>query len=110
MPIKPKAGNGSLKNLYGSLGRWKNLASLSLYLRIMERFKQPAVTQIPAMLPAYHRSLALHVELVEKLRSHSTTFEEARNVIDQWAQQPCLEEEGWDSAWEDLCAAEVERW
>jgi hypothetical protein len=56
--------------------------------------------QIPAILPLYHRSLALHLELVGKFRSHSITFEEA---INQWAQQAWLEEEGWNSAWEDLC-------
>jgi hypothetical protein len=69
-----------------------------------------AVTRIPAILPAYHRSLALHVELVNKLRSHSITFEESRDAINQWAQQPWIEEDGWNSAWEDLCAAEIERW
>jgi hypothetical protein len=52
------------------------------------------VARILTILPLYHRSLALHLELVEKL----LTFEESRNAIDQRAQQPCFEDEGWNSA------------
>ncbi|CAA7267930.1 unnamed protein product [Cyclocybe aegerita] len=68
------------------------------------------VTRIPAVIPPYHRSLALHVELVDKLRPHSLTFEDSRNIIKQWAEQPWLQDDGWAAAWEDLCEAEVERW
>ena len=68
------------------------------------------VTRIPQVLPLYHRSLTHHTELVDKLRSHSITFEDSRDVINEWAQQPWLEEGGWDTAWEDLCEAEVEKW
>jgi len=67
------------------------------------------VTRIPEILPLYHRSLTLHAELVDKLRSHSITFEDSRDVINEWVQQPWLEG-GWDAAWEDLCEAEVEKW
>ena len=68
------------------------------------------VTQIPAVLPPYHKSLAFHVELVDKLRNHSVSFEDSRDAINKWAEQPWLGDEGWNAAWEDLCEAEVERW
>lgn len=69
-----------------------------------------SVTRIPAILPPYHRSLALHVELVDKLRSHSISFADSRDAINEWAQQPWLATSGWNTAWEDLCEVEVERW
>jgi hypothetical protein len=62
-----------------------------------------------AILPQCHRSLALHLELVAKRRSHSITFKESRNVLNRWAEQLWLEE-GQNSAWEDLCTADLERW
>ncbi|GLB35127.1 hypothetical protein LshimejAT787_0206920 [Lyophyllum shimeji] len=72
----------------------------------LERF----VSSVPALLVPYHRSLNLHIELVNKLRTHSISFEDSRTVISKWVQQPWLEEEGWDAKWEDVCATEVERW
>ncbi|KAF7338654.1 hypothetical protein MVEN_02091900 [Mycena venus] len=68
------------------------------------------VTTIPGVLVPYHRSLATHSELVDILRSHSVSFEDARDALAKWAEQPWLEDDGWDAVWEDLCAAEVERW
>jgi hypothetical protein len=58
----------------------------------------------------YHRSLEQHAELAERLRSHSITFEESRDVANQWMEEPDLEEEGWDAKWEDLCIAEIDKW
>lgn len=68
------------------------------------------VTRIPEIVKSYHRSLTLHIELVDKLRSHSTTFEDSREIVNKWAEQPWLEGTGWEAAWEDICEAEVERW
>ncbi|KAF9472779.1 hypothetical protein BDN70DRAFT_886600 [Pholiota conissans] len=68
------------------------------------------VTRIPAVLKPYHRSLAMHMEVVDELRSHSITFEKSRDAINKWIEQPCLESGSWEVAWEDICEAEVERW
>jgi hypothetical protein len=68
------------------------------------------VTRIPAILPRYHRSLALHVELVDGLRSHSVSFEDSRDAINEWVQQSWLANGGWNAAWEDLCEVEIEKW
>ncbi|KAG5716264.1 hypothetical protein E4T56_gene10615 [Termitomyces sp. T112] len=68
------------------------------------------VTSVSSILIPYHRSLDLHIELVNSLRSHSISFQESRDIILKWAQQPWLQEDGWDARWEDICAAEVERW
>ena len=69
-----------------------------------------AASSIPEILMPYHRSLEMHTELVQSLRSHSTAFEASRVAIAQWVAQPYLEEGSWDATWEDLCEAEVERW
>ncbi|KAJ7168170.1 hypothetical protein C8R43DRAFT_140289 [Mycena crocata] len=68
------------------------------------------VTSIPSLLIPYHRSLNTHLELVDILRSHSVSFEDARDALAKWAEQPWLEDAGWEAEWDDLCAAEVERW
>lgn len=68
------------------------------------------VTSVSSILIPYHRSLNLHIELVNSLRSHSISFQESRDMILKWAQQPWLQEDGWDAKWEDICVAEVERW
>ncbi|KAA1474887.1 hypothetical protein DENSPDRAFT_394263 [Dentipellis sp. KUC8613] len=68
------------------------------------------VTRIPDILHPYHRSLRLHGELVNSLRSHSVSFEVSRDAMARWVEQPWLEEDGWDGKWEDLCSAEIERW
>ncbi|THH04697.1 hypothetical protein EW145_g5332 [Phellinidium pouzarii] len=67
-------------------------------------------TEIPRLLPPYHRSLQLQIELVESLRSHSLSFEESQKIILKWIGQPHLEADEWVSEWEDLCAVEIERW
>ncbi|KIK06624.1 hypothetical protein K443DRAFT_129889 [Laccaria amethystina LaAM-08-1] len=68
------------------------------------------VISIPSILPAYHRSLNLHIELVNLLRSHSVPFDESRAAVSKWVEQPFLEDSGWQAEWEDICVAEVERW
>ncbi|KAF4569496.1 hypothetical protein EYR36_009288 [Pleurotus pulmonarius] len=68
------------------------------------------VVSIPSVLPAYNRSLYECKNIVDTLRSHTTTFEVSREAINRWVQQPWLEEFGWDANWEELCAAEVEKW
>ncbi len=65
---------------------------------------------MPTILIPYHRSLEMHVELVDVLRSHSVSFEVSREAISKWVAQPYLEEGSWDAQWEDLCEAEIDRW
>ncbi|KAI0064689.1 hypothetical protein BV25DRAFT_1800493 [Artomyces pyxidatus] len=68
------------------------------------------VTSVAEVLRPYRRSLESHIELVNTLRTHAVSFEDSRDVINQWVEQICLEDDGWDAKWEDLCAAEIERW
>ncbi|KAG7452854.1 uncharacterized protein BT62DRAFT_879574 [Guyanagaster necrorhizus] len=68
------------------------------------------VTSLPDILPTYHRELIIHMELVEVLRSHSISFDDSRNAITKWAEQLWIEVSGWEAKWEDVCAAEVDRW
>ena len=68
------------------------------------------VTAMPNILIPYHRSLVMHEELVQVLRSHDTTFEASRQALAQWTAQPYLEDHSWEAQWEDLCAAEIDRW
>lgn len=67
-------------------------------------------SSIPEILKPYHRALDGHVTLVNTLRSHSVSFEESRDAITKWAEQPWLEEYGWEAKWEDLCSVEIDRW
>jgi hypothetical protein len=69
-----------------------------------------AVTSLPAILPAYHRSLRDHEQMVDALRSHGVSFEHSQQIASRWVAQEWLEEDGWDAYWEDLCEAEVDRW
>ncbi|KAJ3533296.1 hypothetical protein NMY22_g7387 [Coprinellus aureogranulatus] len=68
------------------------------------------VTSIPAILIPYHRSLHLHRQLLDSVRSHSTPFEKAKEAVAKWAEQPYLVDDGWNNKWEALCDVEVERW
>ncbi|KAJ7702351.1 hypothetical protein B0H17DRAFT_1043857 [Mycena rosella] len=68
------------------------------------------VSSVPDILIPYHRSLDTHLELVNILRSHRVSFEDARDALAKWAEQPWLEDDGWEASWEDLCAAEIDRW
>ncbi|KAH9951291.1 hypothetical protein B0H21DRAFT_275286 [Amylocystis lapponica] len=68
------------------------------------------VSAVPEILVPYHRSLEMHIELVDLLRSHDVSFEVSRQAIAQWVAQPCLEDGSWDARWEDLCAIEIDRW
>lgn len=68
------------------------------------------VTRIAELLPSYNRSLNIHIELVDTLRSHSVTFEVSRDAINKWVEQAQLEDAGWKTFWEDVCQVEVERW
>ncbi|KZT11435.1 uncharacterized protein LAESUDRAFT_710936 [Laetiporus sulphureus 93-53] len=72
----------------------------------LERF----VSTIPRVLPPYRRSLEMHIEIVDIVRSHEVTFEASREAIAKWVAQPYLEEHSWDVEWEDLCEAEIDRW
>ncbi|KAI0703602.1 hypothetical protein BC835DRAFT_971718 [Cytidiella melzeri] len=67
-------------------------------------------TSLPMILIPYHRSLEMHKDIVDTLRSHSVSFEASREAIANWVAQPDLEEGSWDAQWEDLCDAEIERW
>lgn len=69
-----------------------------------------AVTSVSAILVPYHRSLNDHIELVNILRPHSVSFEISRDAVAKWVAQPWLEDYGWSAQWEDIFAAEVERW
>jgi len=69
-----------------------------------------AVLSLSGLTTPYHRSFALHKELVDTLRSHTVSFEESRSAISQWVEQPYLRDEGWHEKWEDLCEVEVEKW
>ncbi|KAN0124064.1 hypothetical protein V8E52_002554 [Russula decolorans] len=72
----------------------------------MEKF----VTAISDILWPYRRSLEMHAELLETLRSHDVSFETSRKVANTWVEQPHLEEDSWDAKWEDLCEVEIDRW
>ncbi|KAJ3752200.1 hypothetical protein EV360DRAFT_88984 [Lentinula raphanica] len=67
-------------------------------------------SNIPEILIYYHRALNEHIKLVDTLRAHAVSFDESRDAISKWAEQPWLEENGWEAKWEDLCAVEVDRW
>jgi hypothetical protein len=68
------------------------------------------VTSIGEILHHYRRSLEQHADLLDILRPHSVTFEESRDVVYRWVEEPFLEDESWDAKWEDLCVAEVDKW
>ena len=72
--------------------------------------KHFVVVSVPAIFVPYHRSLHLHKQLLESVRSHSTPFEKAKEAVTKWAQQPFLVDDGWNAKWDDLCDVEVERW
>jgi hypothetical protein len=48
--------------------------------------------------------------MVNALRPHSLSFDAARVILNEWALQEPLADGGWDTAWEDLCEVEVDRW
>lgn len=82
---------------------------LRVYQEISSGVSDP-VSRVPAIIKPYHRSLAMHIEIVDELRSHSITFEKSRDALNKWVEQPWLEDAGWEAVWEDICEAEVERW
>ncbi|KAF9820165.1 hypothetical protein IEO21_01598 [Rhodonia placenta] len=65
---------------------------------------------LPDILIPYHRSLDMHSDIANTLRSHSVTFEASREAIAMWAAQPYLEDGSWEAHWEDLCTVEIDRW
>jgi len=67
-------------------------------------------TSIPAILTPYHRSLHMHVEIIDTLRSHNVSFDVSKDALNRWMAQSWLQEDGWEAAWDDLCTVEVERW
>lgn len=70
----------------------------------------PPVTSVSDILWSYRRSLELHVELLDTLRTHDVSFETSRKTANTWVDQPCLEDDSWDVKWEVLCEVEVDRW
>lgn len=72
----------------------------------LERF----VSSASQILVPYRRSLEMHIDIVNTLRSHSVPFETSRSAIADWAAQPHLDEEGWDARWEELCSVEIDGW
>lgn len=68
------------------------------------------VTSVSEILRPYRRSLEDHTKLVQKLRLHTVSFEDSRDAINRWVEQPWIAEDGWDANWEDLCEAEILRW
>ncbi len=69
-----------------------------------------SVTSISDILWPYRRSLEMHADLLDKLRSHDVSFETSRKIANTWVEQPHLEEDSWDAKWEDLCEVEIDRW
>ncbi|RDB20993.1 hypothetical protein Hypma_011427 [Hypsizygus marmoreus] len=65
---------------------------------------------VSGLLKPYHRSLNLHMEIVNTLRNHSVSFEDSRTAMSKWVEQPWIKDSGWDAQWEDICETEVERW
>jgi len=68
------------------------------------------VTSVASLLVPYHRSLQMHIDLVNTLRSHSISFEDSRIVLTKWVSQAHLESASWDAKFEDICDVEVDRW
>ena len=68
------------------------------------------VTSVASLLVPYHRSLQMHIDLVNALRSHSMSFEDSRIVLAKWVSQAHLEGASWDAKFEDICGVEVDRW
>ncbi|TCD61416.1 hypothetical protein EIP91_008450 [Steccherinum ochraceum] len=67
-------------------------------------------SSVSDILTPYSRSLEMHKDIVNLLRSHSIKFEVSRDAMSRWVAQPWLEDAGWDNYWEDLCEAEIDRW
>ncbi|KAG9007118.1 hypothetical protein FRB90_009528 [Tulasnella sp. 427] len=85
---------------------WSWVSEEPLWLTwTFERF----ASRLPTLLPPYHRSLYLCIDIVEQLRPHSTTFEDSRTCLRQWIAQPWLAEAPWEE-WEQICEVEVDKW
>ncbi|KAI6111035.1 hypothetical protein F5141DRAFT_1112176 [Pisolithus sp. B1] len=52
------------------------------------------VTRKIRITTPHHRSLVLLDDLLNQLRSHSLLFKTSRVIINQWVEQPYLEENG----------------
>lgn len=89
-----------------SKGNWKVIEEPLWTTWSLEKFG----TTVPDILIPYHRSLNMHIDIVNLLRSHSTPFEISRAALSRWVAQPYLAEDGWEARWEDLCAVEIDRW
>jgi hypothetical protein len=82
----------------------------SLSLLVRNRVLLSPVTSVPDILWPYRRSLELHIELIDTLRSHDVSFDMSRKAANTWVEQPYLEDDNWDAKWEALCSAEIDRW
>lgn len=109
--VKRKDGMLS-KNLYGQLGLWRNSVrtiSYNVGQSGSSNISFATATALPDILIPYHRSLHMHIEIVDTLRSHDVKFEVSREAINRWVTQPFLQEDGWEAFWEDLCEVEIDR-
>lgn len=68
------------------------------------------VSSVSEILVPYHRSLSMHLNLVETLRNHSLSFEDSKLAVSRWVAQEHLEEHSWEAHWEDICEVEIKRW
>ncbi|CAL1704300.1 unnamed protein product [Somion occarium] len=99
----------SLENLLHETSKARGWTAVQEPLWVTWSLEKFAST-LPDILIPYHRSLQMHIELVDLLRSHSVKFEASREAINKWVTQPFLQEDGWEAQWEDLCEAEIDRW
>ncbi|KAF8636677.1 hypothetical protein AX17_003483 [Amanita inopinata Kibby_2008] len=91
-----------------SMEKFGTAIRTALYSNIIHSV--PSVTSFAEIIPPYHRSLAMHTQLVDRLRSNSVSFEDSQEAIAKWVEQPWLGDSGWETRWEDICTVEVERW
>jgi len=95
-----------LYDTHKAKGSWQIIQEPLWTTWSLEKF----ATSVPDILSPYHRSLQMHIDIVDLLRPHSTTFEVSREAISKWAAQPFLVDDGWEARWEDICVAEIDRW
>lgn len=111
MPTELKGGFGSARSQCGPLGLWKSsVRTVTGYVGAGIREYIPPVISVSDTLWPYRRSLELHVELLDTLRTHDVSFETSRKTANTWVEQPCLEDDSWDAKWDALCEVEVDRW
>ena len=93
-----------------SLDRFGRSSTLFLFRDAAHLILSGVVSQIPNILYPYHRALASHSTHIANLRPHGLPFDRARIIINEWAAQEWVTEDGWDASWEELCEVEVGGW